>query len=123
MSMRTEKVAEQLLGFLGVEVRGIRDPRAILVTLTDVSLSKDLKRAHVFWTKMPEAPGEDGKLGFPGPDEISAITAMLLDAKKYLKKRIGADLKLRYVPELVFKYDESLERASRLESLLSQVKK
>ncbi len=123
MSMRTEKVAEQLLGFLGAEVRGLRDPRAILITLTDVSLSKDLKRAHVFWTKMPDAPSEDGKLSFPKPDEIKSIDEMLLDSKKFLKKRIADSLKLRYVPELVFTYDESLERASRLDSLLAEAKK
>ncbi len=123
MSMRTEKVAEQLLGFLGAEVRGLRDSRAILITLTDVSLSKDLKRAHVFWTKMPDAPSEDGKLSFPKPDEIKSIGEMLLDSKKYLKKRIADSLKLRYVPDLVFTYDESLERASRLDSLLAEAKK
>jgi len=123
MSMRTEKVAEQLLGFLGAEVRGVRDPRAILITLTDVSLSKDLKRAHVFWTKMPEAIGEDGKLGFPDKKEIDEIGKMLFETRKYLKKRIAESLKLRYVPELVFTYDESLERAAKVESLLAETRK
>lgn len=125
MSIRKERVAEQILAFLGAEIRTLKDPRAGFVTLTDVSLSKDLKRAHVFWTKIPHVSGEnlpeDG-LAYPSESEIVEVNKMLVQSSGYLKKKIGQELRLRNTPSLVFKYDESLKRADRLDSLLREAK-
>ena len=125
MSIRTDRISEQLLSFLGSEIRLLKDPRAEFITLTDVSVSSDLKRAHIFWTKIsgtvsPE-PSIDG-LGFPDDKEIADVTEALNHSANFLKKKIGRELQLRHTPNLVFVYDESLKRATRLDSLLKQTR-
>ena len=125
MSIRKERVAEQILAFLGAEIRTLKDPRAGFITLTDVSLSNDLKRAHVFWTKIPHSNGEnlgDDGLQFPEQKEIDEVGGMLNQSSGYLKKKIGKELRLRNTPSLVFKYDDSLKRADRLDVLLRATK-
>ncbi|MGH8280153.1 MAG: 30S ribosome-binding factor RbfA [Gammaproteobacteria bacterium] len=89
-------------------LRGVKDPRVSRVTVTQVDVSPDLAHAKVGITV----------LAAEGP-QTEVVTA-LNHAAGFLRASLGKRLRLRSVPELHFHYDESLERAARLEALIAR---
>jgi ribosome-binding factor A len=107
---RPERVAQMVQQLLGeVFARGMRDPRIGLVTITGVKMSPDLREARIYWT-------------VHGDSEQRAHTAKGLDkARGFLRREIGAQLKLRLTPDLHFTYDEAIDRGERIELLIRKV--
>lgn len=97
-----ETVAETLL-------REVKDPRLHAVTVTGVRMSLDLKTAKVFFVTRKE-------------EGISDALTGLRKAKGFIRRQVASRLQLRYAPDLEFHYDDTLENANRLESLLRQAK-
>ena len=130
---RQQRVADLLLGFLGQEIRLLGDSRLSFLTLTAVEISPDLKHASIFWSiplrghhllereeqKAPLCSVE--KIEFPTAAEVDVIESILRDHRKYLKKRIGEELNLRFTPELRFRYDNSEEQGHRIDQLLTKI--
>ncbi|MCD6306434.1 MAG: 30S ribosome-binding factor RbfA [Deltaproteobacteria bacterium] len=87
----------------------VKDPRVNGVTLTEVRLSNDLKQAKVFFSVMGE--------------QIRVEKALegLNSARGFIKRQIGARMKLRYVPEILFVHDVSLEAGSHMEQLFEKM--
>lgn len=96
-----EAIAEILL-------REVKDPRVHNVTLTAVTVGPDLKLAKVYFTTFR-------------PEDREPALEGLRSASGYIKRQVAAYLRLRHTPELRFQFDETLEKANRLESLLRQV--
>lgn len=111
-SHRKARVGDLLYSFLADEVRTFRDPRLQLLTITGVDVSPDLKSARVFWS----VPSTE----YPTKEKIESVQAALDGAVPFLKRRIGEELELRYIPGLRFIYDESMQRADRIDFLLHQ---
>jgi ribosome-binding factor A len=84
-----------------------KDPRLQDITITGVSMSKDLRTAKVYFSLL-----DDNK------DEI---LANLERASAFLRRQIAQRVRLRHVPELFFAFDESLEQGTRIDQLLSQL--
>ena len=103
-----EAIREEVATFLSHDVK---DPRVVgLVTVTGVDVSRDLRVATVY-------------VSIYGSDaERSATTDGLASVASHLRSRVGRALRLRVAPEIVFKPDESIARAARIETLLSQLK-
>lgn len=124
---RKERVSDLLLAFLAEEIRQFRDPRLEFVTVTGIDLSRDLKNARVYWT-VPPVPEQEGpsEPAMPPagrerkPSRKENAEKALQGAENFLKKRIADELKLRYVPRLVFKHDDSSETGSRIDNLLKK---
>lgn len=87
----------------------VKDPRVQGVTLTGVRLSNDLKQAKVFFSLLGDEP------------EIERALNGLNSAKGFLKRQIGIRMELRYVPEILFVHDASLETGSHMERLLEEL--
>jgi ribosome-binding factor A len=110
---RTDRVAEaireEVATFLS---EGAKDPRIRgFVTVTAVDMTRDLRQATVFVSIM-------------GSDEEKRETAAgLASVALHLRSMLGKSLRLRNAPEIIFKVDESVARASRIEQLLAQVKR
>ncbi len=110
MSLRAEKLRE----FLKEEVSQIiqqelKDPRIGFVSVTDVELSGDLRHARIFVSVL-------------GDDEAKAKTmAGLHSAQGYVRGELGKRMQVRYTPELTFRLDESIERGTRVVTLLREV--
>lgn len=85
-----------------------QDPRLGFMTVTGVDMSADLKHAQVYVTVFDEAEVKDT---FEG----------LNSARGFFKRELGRVLKLRFVPDLTFKLDKSLEYGSRIEQLLDEI--
>ena len=109
---RSTRVAEQLQRELaGLIGRVLEDPRAGLVTVTAVEVTKDLSYAKVFVSSLGEGLSHD-----------KLITALQQGAG-FLRHELGRAMRLRIIPELRFVYDETEERAARLEALIARANK
>jgi ribosome-binding factor A len=90
--------------------RQVKDPRlGTFVTVTEVSISPDLKHAKVFVSHM----GSD--------EEKRATLSTLTSASGFFRRELAKRLRLRQIPELTFKWDDSIERGARLLELIDQV--
>ena len=109
---RAVRVGDHILKEIAVLLlHKVRDPRVQGVTITGIRLSDDLKQARVFYSVM----GEESR--------ISTAQAGLDSAKGFIKKEIGMRLSLRYVPEMTFVHDSSLESASHMEKVFEELRK
>lgn len=109
---RSERVAEAIREEVATLLaEGVRDPRiSRLVTVTSVQITRDLRHATVHVSVL-------------GDEKERADTlAGLADLAGHLRGRVGRALQLRAAPTFAFKYDESIQRAARIESLLAQVR-
>jgi ribosome-binding factor A len=87
----------------------IKDPRVQGVTLTGIRLSNDLKQAKVFYSVLG------------GEEKAEKALAGLNSARGFIKKQIGIRMELRYVPEILFAYDRSLEEGSHMERVFEEI--
>jgi ribosome-binding factor A len=90
--------------------RQVKDPRlGEFVAVTEVSVSPDLKFAKVFVSQL----GDE--------DDKERVLKGLVSASGYFRTELGKRLKMRYVPELHFIWDESIEHGDRISQLLDNV--
>jgi len=87
----------------------VKDPRVGFVTVTGVKVTDDLHLATVYFSIIG------------GEAERKGAEAGLNSAKGFLRREIGKVLRMRHVPDLMFRFDESVEYGSRIESLLKQI--
>jgi ribosome-binding factor A len=107
---RPERVAQMVQHLLGeLFARGMRDPHIGLVTITGVKMSPDLREARVYWTVHGD------------PEQRKHTARGLENARGFLRREIGIELKLRLTPDLHFTYDEAIDRGERIEQLIRQV--
>ena len=99
-----EAVREVLSDALGH--RDLKDPRIGFVTITAVKTSADLRHARVYVSVL----GSD--------DEREQTLAGLRSAHGVLQRRVAGELRLKRTPTLEFTYDDTTDRAMRLERLL-----
>jgi ribosome-binding factor A len=109
---RVDRIEEQLrLELSEIVEREIQDPRVHFVTISRVRVTPDLGHARVFITVLGTA------------DERRKALQGLRSAASFVKRSLAKRLHhLRRVPELVFEYDESIEKELRLDQLLEQIK-
>lgn len=89
--------------------KDLSDPRLHLTTITQVKVTKDLRIARVYFATA-------------GGKETSAAAASgFASAAGYIKRRLGPELGLRYMPQLEFFYDESFDYGARIEQLLKSI--
>ena len=119
-SIKVQRTAELLHGFLAQELRRLTDPRLELITLSAVELSPDLKTAWIYWSVLTLNQAEGTEPVFPTPSRKKEVTEALSGATGLLKHRIAEELNLRYTPQLVFRYDVSFETGSRIDSLVKK---
>jgi ribosome-binding factor A len=86
----------------------LKDPRVGFVTVTDVSTSPDLRSARVYVSVLGDERAR------------SASLEGLRHAHGYLQGRIASELELRRTPTLEFVYDDTTDRALRVERLLRE---
>ena len=93
-------------------LNGIKDDRVGtgMVSVTDVDVSGDLQHAKIY-------------VSIYGTDEAKAETmAGLKSATGYVRSELGARMRLRRTPEVMFIEDRSIERGTKVLTLLNQLK-
>jgi ribosome-binding factor A len=108
---RPERVGEEIRQELSEALaREVHDPGIGFVTLTRVKVSPDLQLARVYYTVI-------------GDDRARQDTDKALHrAVPFLRRYIGARIRLRRVPELRFHFDESIANQERIERILLDLK-
>lgn len=111
MSQRVGRVQEAIRQEVSMIVQNhIKDPRIGFLTITKVELTKDLRHASIYFSVLGEA--KDKHLALKG----------LNSAKGYIRGLLSDKIKLRYMPNIVFKIDESISRANEIFEILGKIK-
>lgn len=107
---RQEKLGEQIAVEVSDLLRTrVKDPRVGFATVTHVEVSGDYRHAKIFVSVM-------------GSDEERATTMKVLKhATGFLRHELASRLTLRFMPEIVFKLDTSIEEGTRILELIHQV--
>lgn len=106
MTSRTDRVAEEFREILAEEILKLKDPRVGFVTVTGVKVTADLRRAWVFYTSL-------------GDEKTRAGTrAGLRSARPHLRAMVGRQVRLKYLPQLEFEEDLSMENGERIDALI-----
>jgi ribosome-binding factor A len=115
-SGRMRRVDEAIRQVIGDAVTGeLKDPRVGFVTVTDVRTSADLRHARVYVSVL----GESG-----APSELAQREASLdglRSAHGFLQGRVAAELRLKRTPALEFCYDDTIDRALRVDALIDEI--
>ena len=111
-SYRQERLNENIKELLSeLILKKIKDPRVGFVTITSVKISADQMTAKVYFSVMgSEQDRLDSRKG-------------LRSARNFMRRVVGDQLKLRHVPEFRFVYDDSLDKAMKIEEVLKELKK
>ncbi|MBN2453580.1 MAG: 30S ribosome-binding factor RbfA [Candidatus Omnitrophica bacterium] len=111
-SQRVGRVQEAIRQEVSKILQGeLRDPRLGFLTITGVELTADLRFARIYFSVL-------------GGEKARALALKGLNsAKGYIKGLLGDRIKLRYMPEIEFKFDETLERTQHIYNLFEQIKK
>lgn len=92
-------------------LKEIKDQRIGFVSISRVELSKDYSVAEVYYSVLgDEKQRKNAEFG-------------LASAKGFIRKSIGKQLKMRTLPDIVFKYDDSIESGVGLVNLIEKVNK
>ena len=105
---RPNRVADQIREVISeLLARGaVHDPGIGFITLTRVEVSSDLQMARVFYTSL-------------GDQKARTETAKALNrATPFFRRALGDRMRLRRVPEVVFRFDEAIGHQDRVEQIL-----
>ncbi|MBG0788269.1 MAG: 30S ribosome-binding factor RbfA [Anaerolineaceae bacterium] len=89
----------------------VSDPRVQGAYITDVSVDRELDYANIYVSSLV------------GEEQAAEILDGLRSAAGYLRYELGRAVKLRVMPKLRFYWDDTPEKADRIESLLAEIKK
>lgn len=91
-------------------LREMKDPRIAFVSVTDVKVSGDLRHAKVFVSVF-------------GTDKEKEETMEGLDkATGYIRKLVGERVKIHHTPEIIFRYDDSIEQGVHISKIINNLK-
>jgi len=106
---RSDRVGDLLLELISdLLAREVNDPRIRAVTLTGAEVSDDLRHAKIYFNLLTGSEGKD------------EVMAGLKSAGGFIRRSVAGDLKLRIVPTIEFVYDDTEERARRIDELLKK---
>lgn len=112
MSYRSQRLSEELKNEISVIIaRELRDPRVGLTTVTEVKVSPDMSFAKVYVSVLGDAT------------QRKETMQGLVKATGFVRRQIAARIKLRHAPQIVFAYDETIERGDKMMQIIEEVKK
>lgn len=86
-----------------------KDPRLQSITVVRARVTDDLRTARIFFT----CPTE----------QVDEAKAGLASARGFIRSHLAKEIKMRYVPELIFEYDTGQDESERLNSIFAEIKK
>jgi ribosome-binding factor A len=88
---------------------GVKDPRVQNVTIVRARVTDDLRMARIFFSCPLEQAGE--------------AMAGLTSARGFIRSHLAKEIKMRYVPELIFEYDTNQDKSDHLNAIFEEIKK
>ena len=107
---RLNRINEDIQRELSVLIPRVKDPRVQqgMLTVTGVETTGDLRYAKVYLSVLGDVNEKELRRG-------------LRSAAPWLRRELGGSLTLRYIPELIFERDRSIEHGAKLTKLIDQV--
>jgi len=107
---RSVRVGDQIKQEIAdILMKKIKDPRIGFVTVTDVELSDDLRNAKVF-------------VSIYGGDREETLKG-LKSAAPFIRSELGRRMRMRCLPELLFRFDGTVEQGAHIMELLHEIEK
>ncbi len=109
-SHRVERVQSTIRQEVAIALeRDIKDPRLGMITVSSVKVTSDLRMVKVYYTVL-------------GDEEARSKTAeALLSASGFIRRLIGERVRMRYLPEIKFEFDDRVEEMRRLGQLFGKI--
>lgn len=109
---RIDKINGEIRDELSELFRAVKDPRVqnTMVSITRVETTGDLRYAKVYVSVLEKSREKE-------------VIKGLKSAGGYLRRQIGANMGLRYTPELVFEADDSIEHGAHILEVLKSIEK
>lgn len=108
-SYKIDRIASDILKYLSnIILTETNDELLKTITLTDAKVSKDLLYAKIYFTSISDKQKDD-------------LEKELKEAAPFLRGKLAKVLKVRNIPELQFIYDETIEYANKIESIISNI--
>jgi ribosome-binding factor A len=105
---RSVRVGDQMKQEIAdILMKKIKDPRIGFVTVTDVELSDDLRNAKVF-------------VSVYGGDKEETLKG-LKSAAPFIRSELGRRMTMRCVPEILFRFDSTVEQGAHIMELLHEI--
>ncbi len=107
---RSQRVGDLLRREIAdIIMRKVKDPRIGFVTVTGVDLTDDLKIARVYISCLKQ-------------DEKEATIDILNSARSFIRSEVGKRVRIKVLPSIEFRFDESLGYGDRIDKLLKEIK-
>ncbi len=90
-------------------MRRVKDPRVSGVSIIDVDLSADYSVAKIYYNIVG------------GSEDLEEVKKGLESCKGFVRSQLKKGVRFRVIPELVFQYDETLDRAMAIEELIHKI--
>jgi len=108
--MRSERIADRIREELSeMLIQEISDPRLTGVTITDVTIDREIAYAEIFFSALE------------GAQRSEEILDGFVHAQGYLRRELAQRIKLRVFPRLRFHWDPTNERAENIEKLIASL--
>ncbi len=107
---RSQRVGHLLREELSdIIINRVKDPRLGFLTVTDVEVTQDLKLARVYVSTLKD-------------EERDAALEILTAAKSYIRSELGKRVRMKSIPALEFRFDESARYGDKMERLFKKIK-
>jgi ribosome-binding factor A len=108
--VRTERIADRIRQELSeILIQEISDPRLAGLSITDVTVDRELAYADVYYSTLE------------GESKAAEILEGLQHAQGYLRRELSHRIELRVFPRLRFHWDPTFDRAERIEKLIQEI--
>ena len=110
MTQRTDRIDQLLREEIGaILAKDVQDPRIGFVTVTEVDTAPDLSTARVWVSVIGQ------------PEERKTAIRALEHAMPFVRRELGGRLRLRRIPELLIRADDTAQRGTRVLQLLAEL--
>ena len=111
MSLKRPKRVAQLIQkeINAILQKQIKNAQLGFVTITEVKVTDDLQQAKVYFTV------------YGSEQEKISTEKLLKKMTSFVRYHVGQRIRLRYTPEIVFQYDETSEKAARIDDLINKL--
>lgn len=110
-SHKIERIASDIIKYLSNIILTETDDELLkTITLTEVKVSKDLSYAKIYFTSISDL-------------DHKQIEKEVNEAAPFLRGKLAKVLEVRNIPELKFMYDETIEYATKIEKIITEIHK
>ncbi|MBI4698086.1 MAG: 30S ribosome-binding factor RbfA [Nitrospirae bacterium] len=87
----------------------LKDPRLGFITVTEAEVSSDLRHAKIFVSVLEDAKKEE-------------TLKILAASARFIRGELAKRVKIKFIPDLFFKFDSSIEYGAKIEKILNEIK-